>query len=101
MFFFSVSDVAACGARVFFFGFARRRIAMRWCRIPDILFVQLDYHVDNVECLRDVAELIRCYEIHLDMAWKNKEYANSRHFETLGKVFSKKTRARQKYTIEP
>ena len=34
------------------------------------------------------------------------EYANSRHFETLGKVFSKNTRAEaraiwQKYTIEP
>ena len=45
--FFSVSDVffsllamlLHVGPESFFLGFAQRRIAMRWCRIPDILFV--------------------------------------------------------------
>jgi len=38
--FFSVSDVFFSLLAMFFFlGFAQRRIAMRWCRIPDILFV--------------------------------------------------------------
>jgi len=43
-------------------------------RFAPILFLhivkQLDYHEDNVECSRNMAELIQCYEIYLDMAWK-------------------------------
>ena len=51
-------------------------------RFVRILFLhiveQLDYHVDDVQCLRNMAELIQCYEVYLDMAWKNKKYEDEK-----------------------
>ena len=38
----------------------------------------LQYHIDDVQCLRNISELIECYEIYLDMAWKNKNYEDEK-----------------------
>ena len=47
-------------------------------RFVRILFQHIAKQLDDVQCLRNMAELIECYEIYLDMAWKNNKYEDEK-----------------------